>query len=79
MYTGFWWGNPKKRDQLGDPGVDGRIICEIDLQELGCGGMELIELAQDMDRWRTLMNAVMSVRYLHEKKIQKKNKHMFRS
>ena len=25
-YTGFWWGNLKKRDHLGDPGVDRRII-----------------------------------------------------
>jgi len=24
--TGFWWGNLGERDQLGDPGVDGRII-----------------------------------------------------
>ena len=23
---GFWWGNPRVRDHLGDPGVDGRII-----------------------------------------------------
>ena len=26
VYTGFWWGNLRKRDHLGDPGVDGRII-----------------------------------------------------
>jgi len=26
MYTGFGWGNLRKRDHLGDPGVDGRII-----------------------------------------------------
>jgi hypothetical protein len=25
-YTGFWWGNLKVRDNLGEPGVDGRII-----------------------------------------------------
>jgi len=26
MYTGFWWGNLRERDQLEDPGVDVRII-----------------------------------------------------
>ena len=26
VYTGFWWGNLRKRDHLEDPGVDGRII-----------------------------------------------------
>jgi len=25
-YTGFWWGNLRETDHLGDPGVDGRII-----------------------------------------------------
>jgi len=25
-YTGFWWGNLRDRDHLGDPGVDGRKI-----------------------------------------------------
>jgi hypothetical protein len=34
----------------------------VDLQEVGCGGMDWIELAQDRDRWWTLMNAAMKLR-----------------
>jgi len=59
--TRFWWGNLRERDYLGDPEVDGRYT-KMDLQEVEYGGMDWIELAQDRDRYRALVTAVMNLR-----------------
>ena len=48
------------RDHLGDPGMDRKM----DFQEVGCEGMDWIELAQDRYRWQALVNAVMNLRAL---------------
>ena len=34
----------------------------MDLQEVGCGNMDWIDLVQDTDRWRTLVNTLMNLR-----------------
>jgi hypothetical protein len=45
---------------LGDPGIDRRIILGWIFRKWDMGGMEWIELVQDRDRWRALVNAVMN-------------------
>ena len=65
MYTGFWWGNLRERERerpLGRPRHKWDDNIKMDLQEVGCGGMDWIDVAQDRDRWRALVNAVMNFR-----------------
>jgi hypothetical protein len=47
---------------LGRPRCRWEDNIKMDLQEVGCGGMEWIELAQVRDSWRTLLNVVMNFR-----------------
>ena len=53
---------PEGKSPLGRPRCRWEDNIKIDLQEVGCGGMEWIDLAQDRDRWRALVNAVMNFR-----------------
>jgi hypothetical protein len=57
VYRVLVW-NPEGKRPHGRPRRDGKM----DLQEVGCGGIDWIDLAQDRDRWRTLVNAVMNLR-----------------
>ena len=52
----------RKPRPLGRPGRRWVDNIKMDHQEVGCGSMDWIELAQDRDSWRTLVNAVMNLR-----------------
>jgi hypothetical protein len=58
VYIGIWWGNLRERDHFEDTKGRWEDNIKIDLQEVGCGSMDWIELAQDRNRWRALVNAV---------------------
>jgi hypothetical protein len=55
-------GKPEGKRPLGRPRGRWEDNIKMDLQEMGCGGMDWIELAQDRERWRALVNAVMNFR-----------------
>jgi len=55
-------GIPEGKRLLGRPWRRWEDDIKMDLQEVGCGGMDWIELAQDRDKWRALVNAVMNLR-----------------
>jgi len=55
-------GKPESRRPLGRPRRRWADNIRMDLQEAGCGYMDWIGLAQDRDRWRRLVSAVMNLR-----------------
>jgi hypothetical protein len=58
----FLVGKPEGKRPLGRPRRRWEDNIKADLQEVGCGGMDWIGLAQDRDRWRALLNAATNLR-----------------
>jgi hypothetical protein len=54
-------GKPEGKTPLGRSRRRWEGNIKVDLQEVGCGGTDLTELAQDRDRWRAIVNAVMNL------------------
>ena len=55
-------GKPEGKRPLGRSRLRWDDNIKMNLQEVGCGGMDWIEVAQDRDRWRCLVNAVINLR-----------------
>jgi len=55
-------GKPEDKGPLGKGRLSWEDRIKMDLQEVGRGGMNWIDLAEDRDRWRALVNAVMNLR-----------------
>jgi hypothetical protein len=54
-------GKPEGRKPLGRPRRRWEDNIKMDLREIGCGGADWIDLAQDRDMWRTVVNTVMNL------------------
>jgi hypothetical protein len=62
MRIGYWWESQKERDHYEDQRRRWVDNIKMDLREIGWNGMDWIELAQDRDQWRDLVNTVISLR-----------------
>jgi hypothetical protein len=54
-------GKPEGKSPMGGPRCRWEDNIKVDLQEVGCGCMGSVGLAQDRDRWQALVNAVMNL------------------
>jgi hypothetical protein len=57
-------GKPERKRPLGRPRRRWEDGMKMDLREMGCGSVDWIQLAQDRDRWRALVNTAMNLRVL---------------
>jgi hypothetical protein len=59
MHIGYLWENQKEIGHWEDRDVGGWTI--MDLKEIGWDGVDWIDMAQDMDQWRAVVNMVLNL------------------
>jgi hypothetical protein len=62
MHIRYWWEIQKEREPLGRARRRWVDNVKINFREIGWDGMDWIDLAQDRDQWRALVNVVMNLR-----------------
>jgi hypothetical protein len=60
MHIGYWWASQKERDHHEDQDVGGWTILK--WREIGWDVVDWINMAQDRDQWRTLVNTALNLR-----------------
>jgi hypothetical protein len=60
-HTGYWWESQKERDHWEGQDIGGWTI-SMDLREIGWDGLDWLDMAQDRDQWRDLVNTVLNLR-----------------
>ena len=62
VHTGLRWGKPDGKGPLGKPRSGWEVNIKMNLQEVGCGDMDCIELAVNRGRWRARVNVAVNLR-----------------
>jgi hypothetical protein len=62
MHIGYWWESQKERGHWEDQDVGWVDNIKMDLGEIGWDGRDWIELAQDRNQWKVLVNMVINLR-----------------
>jgi hypothetical protein len=60
VHTGLWWENLTERNHLEELGLDGRVLLKWIFKNW-YGNMDWIDLAQDRDRWRSVVQVAINL------------------